>query len=294
MLPLLYAIPVLAVSLSPAFLLMGALAIRRRAMAAHGLRPPVETKLLRSPGEGAFNKMKDFDDKVEGAVTMVMGVPALMAVIYLSCKLKAPRQIPGLGTALLAVAFVSFVAFTLQLIHTLKQRDTWRLGFRGERAVGEILNKLMLEDCHVFHDFPLSQNGNLDHIVVAPSGVYAIETKTRSKGKASATQQSHEVIYDGKGLKFPNYYDTEKLIQTQDQADRLAKFLGDALKESIYVHPVLTFPGWYVTTKGSGDVTVLNPKQIHSTVVNATPALSPDQIKRITRLLDDKCRDVEF
>ncbi len=296
LLPALHALPFIALSLSPAFLLIGALTIRRRAMAAQGLKPPVETKLLRSAGEGALKKMKALDDDVEGTLAMFLGLPALLTVFYLADKLKTARQAPGFGMIFLVLASGTLAIFAVRLFRTIQQRDTWRLGFRGERAVGEILNKLMLEGCHVFHDFPLSENWNLDHIVVAPSGVYAIETKTLNKRKSSRGQNqlSHEIIYDGKGLKFPNCYDTEKLTQAQNQADRLAQFLGNALKESIHVKPILTFPGWYVISKGTRDVTVLNPKMIHSTVLNAPPTLSSDQIKRIADFLDSKCRDVEF
>lgn len=294
LLPTLYALPFLALCLLPILLLMGVLIIRRRRIDAQGLKLPVETKLLRSPGEGAFNKMKGFDEKVDEAVTMFIGLPAFLMIIYLSCQLKFTHQLPGLGIIFLVMASATFVVSTFHLIRTLKQRDTWRLGFRGERAVGEILNKLMLEGCHVFHDFPLSENGNLDHVVVAPSGVYAIETKTRSKPKSSNGKHDYKITYDGKGLQFPKYYSTQDVIQAQNQADRLVKFLGSALKESIYVNPILTFPGWYVTSKSLGDVAVLNPGMIHFAIIKATPTLSPDQIERITHHLDEKCRDVEF
>ncbi len=384
MIPILYAL----LALLPAVLLLGAIEFRSRFQRASALKLPVTDKLLRSPGESAFKKIKEFDLKTLEIVTAFVGVPAIVLVFYLSFKLSALHPLPEFGGMLVVVGAVVFVGTTMHLIGILRQRNNWRLGYRGERFVGEELNKLMSEGCHVFHDFPLGaclkttegavcgekdgwqgtmnvnascgssteeqenqsadsaktfraagllpvagvgsaftarcgdaqasppwpqpkslaaaspvvfkkapgENWKLDYVVVAPSGVYAIETKTRNKVKArrGQRQMSHEIIYDGKGLQFPDYYDTEQLTQAQNQADRLAQFLGRALQGPVYVNPILTFPGWYVIARALGEVTVLNPKQIHLKVVKSTPVLSPDQVKRIARQLEEKCRDVEF
>jgi hypothetical protein len=59
----------------------------------------------------------------------------------------------------------------------------WARGAEGERALGARLDELRSESIHVLHDrrIPGSQ-ANIDHIVVAPSGVYVIDTK-RYQGK---------------------------------------------------------------------------------------------------------------
>jgi hypothetical protein len=183
----------------------------------------------------------------------------------------------------------------VRVLDLLEKRQNWRRGLSGEKAVGEELNRLMADGCHVFHDFPLDQKGNIDHIVVAPSGVYAVETKTRSKGEASKTQKAHEVIYDGKRLQFPERQDKEDLIQARNQAKSLSVFLGREVGTAVVVQPVLTLPGWCVTAKGQGDVVVLNPKQIRTTIVTeASVVLSEQEMKQIVQQLDQKCRDVEF
>ena len=73
-----------------------------------------------------------------------------------------------------------------------KYRD-YSLGLMGERAVGEELNLLMAEGCRVFHDYPGGPNWNIDHVVVAPSGVYGIETKMRRKSRAPKGKKDQEV-----------------------------------------------------------------------------------------------------
>jgi hypothetical protein len=55
---------------------------------------------------------------------------------------------------------------------------TWVRGAVGERQTEEVLLKLA-DDWHVFHDVPDGQ-GNWDHTVIGPAGVFAIDTKSYS------------------------------------------------------------------------------------------------------------------
>jgi len=218
----------------------------------------------------------------------------LVIIGFLALKSSGKARVPYFWEITVAIAAVTFVWLTVELISKIKARRSWQLGFRGERVVGEYLNSLMLDGCRVFHDFPLNGAGNLDHIVVAPSGVYAIETKTKSK--RSGVESNHKVIYDGKTLAFAEgRWNTEYLRQARDQAKQLGKLLADELKMPIEVEPILTLPGWFVDRCGLGEVRVLNQKEISSAILtNAPPVLSPDQIQKIAACLDARCRDVAF
>jgi hypothetical protein len=160
--------------------------------------------------------------------------------------------------------------------------------------VGEELNKLASAGCQVFHDLPLGDKGHIEHVVVAASGIYTIETKAILKGPYTASQKAHEVVYDGKGLQFPDCRDTDLLEHARTQAKALGQFLNGFLPSQIAVKPILTFPGWYVIPRGTGDVTVVNPKMIDLALAgDGTKVLSPEQIDVIARQLDKKCRDGE-
>lgn len=52
---------------------------------------------------------------------------------------------------------------------------SWLMGLRGERAVGKALEELP-PGYRVIHDLDIGR-GNVDHVVIGPSGVFAIETK---------------------------------------------------------------------------------------------------------------------
>jgi len=141
------------------------------------------------------------------------------------------------------------VVLSVKVAHALRHRRNLWHGFRGERVVGEELNKLMLDGCLVYHDVPGEGKWNVDHVVIAPTGVYAIETKTRSKDRCAKDRKDYEVIYNGKTLQYPNWTDIHGLDQAKANAKWLSKHLSNALAEEIKVTPILTLPGWLVTSR---------------------------------------------
>jgi hypothetical protein len=67
--------------------------------------------------------------------------------------------------------------------------DLWVLGNEAERAIGDLLNELRNEGFIVMHDIEQHGEGNIDHLVSGPTGVFMIESKskgylTKALGKA--------------------------------------------------------------------------------------------------------------
>jgi hypothetical protein len=271
-------------------------AIWKRFEDAKGLVAPIkeQEKFLRAPGYSASKKIEALNEEIDDTLFWFTALPALVIIGFLALRSSGKARVPYFWEITVAIAAITFVWLTVELISRIKERRRWQLGFRGERAVGEYLNRLMLDGCRIFHDFPLNGAGNLDHIVVAPSGVYAIETRTKSKH--SRLENNYKVVYDGKTLAFAeDRWNTEYLRQARDQANQLANLLADELKTPIEVEPILTLPGWFVDRRGLGEVRVLNQKEISPAILSsAPPALSPEQIQKIAAYLDARCRDVAF
>jgi hypothetical protein len=55
----------------------------------------------------------------------------------------------------------------------------WQRGAVAERAVGEVLNQLRYEGWIVMHDVEQEHEGNVDHLISGPGGVFMVETKWR-------------------------------------------------------------------------------------------------------------------
>jgi hypothetical protein len=264
-------------------------------------KAPVKDKLLRYPGRTLYQRLERFDDQ---SVYQLLGILAygplcfVLFILYVKLRLRSPHLLAEMicfGVIVIAVT----VLLARKAIKALERYRNDALGFRGERAVGEELNKLMLDGCLVYHDVPGEGEWNVDHVVVAPTGVYAIETKTRSKSKCTKDRKDYEVIYDGKTLQYPNWSDTHGLEQAKANAKWLAKHLSNSLAENIKVTPILTLPGWFVTSSvrpSGNELRVLNHKLIRSVIVDGrAPVIIDEQrLKQIGHQLELKCRDVEF
>ncbi len=61
-----------------------------------------------------------------------------------------------------------------------KDGYSWKKGLEGEKLVADYLNTLP-KDYYVYNDVKLpGKGGNIDHIVIGPTGIYVIETKNYS------------------------------------------------------------------------------------------------------------------
>jgi Nuclease-related domain. len=162
--------------------------------------------------------------------------------------------------------------------------------FTGERVVGEELNQFLASGFRVFHDVPF-EGFNIDHVLVGPPGIYAVETKTRRKPSDLKGTAKANVVFDGSALHFPKYRDTRSLEQARRNARTLAEWLTSATGERLEVHAVLTLPGWFVDRRAKSDVNVLNPDEIkRSFPSRPRQPLSPEQIQRIAHQLTERCR----
>ena len=125
--------------------------------------------------------------------------------------------------------------------------------------MGEELNQLMRSDYHVFHDVTNAPYGNIDHVLVGPTGVYAVETKTRRK-REEPGREAHVVIFDGSALHFPHggggAAERKCLEQARHQASRLSDLLSKAVGEPVAVQRC-SRAGWLVERKGRGAVMVI-------------------------------------
>ncbi len=267
---------------------------------------PENTRLLRGPGESLRRKVAELDEAMlnEFLVACVAPASAIAVFFYLAGALggAAGLAVAGLGVAALVITLY-FCARRFGAV--VDRRRNTVLGAFGERIVAEHLEPLKAAGHFVFHDVPAGDPPagskaapfNLDHVVVGPAGVFAIETKTRRKGRARVGFMAHEIIYDGRALAYPWGEDRHGLEQARRQAEWLANFLQQQLGRAVPVQALLVFPGWMILRKGRGAVNVLNPKELPAAIAPAADrpaALDADTVDLIARQLEARCRDVEL
>ena len=255
---------------------------------------PLTSNLFRSPGESLRKKIEDINDDLIIQFILVAVMPLLVYSMHISeSYLKGTKETTFRITFSILLALV-FTIFPLYKIFRLwNRRLRLRLAHEAEMAAGQELNNLMRNGYHIYHDF-VADKFNIDHVIVGPSGVYAVETKARTKPITGNGRSDAEVLYDGKLLKFPKWMESKPMEQANAEADWLMNWLSSAIGDRVDVLPVVTLPGWYVRRTGSGGMSVINPKQIYSVVKQRNgPVLSESMILRIVHQLDQRCRNLE-
>lgn len=254
-----------------------------------GERSPLSEKLLRPAGYSLQRKLNDLDDAYS---TWILGA-FLFSLLAVGGLPFMPAD--NIGRAMFLIAFGMVAAgCTVMARRRLKDIRSHRMGLLGEQAVAEQLQRLLPPGHQIFHDVPGDGKWNIDHVVVGPAGVFAIETKYRTKRPGKAGERDHEAVFDGNKIQFPSGYDAEASEQASRNARWLANMLTKATGERVTVQPVVALPGWWVTLKTDADVKVLSGKQVSGFIAREPAQLSDKFIQQISYQLEQRCRDVEF
>lgn len=278
-----------------------------------GKRSPLKGyKLWRSPGESLMTKI---DDSVSEIIALMGLIP--ISILFYSpfyyghfFALTKGKSI-GLNFYMILITNGALIGYCIwRIVRTWSIKHNYLLGLDGETYVGQQLNHLMLLGCRIYHDFQTAKQGNIDHIVVSPAGVFAVETKGKYKPDKKRGKVDAKVVYDGKKLKFSDVAVTDQpLQQSKELASTLSKELSSSIGKEITVIPVVALPGWWVELQAPlSDVKIFNGKLVEDTgqfdaekikrtfffqTNQGKGCLPQDLFTAIVHRLDEKCRNVE-
>ncbi|MDT3737299.1 MAG: nuclease-related domain-containing protein [Denitratisoma sp.] len=278
--------------IAPLYLFVQIIVYWRKRQSSTDRRSPLTRGLLRSPGQTISEQLDEARLDTLGYMSVGAAGPLLAYAMYLADRLHRPEPSTLIiwMCALTGAFLWGFCLFKANRL--IKERIKLQLGYEAEVAAAQELNTLAHDGYWVFHDFP-AEKFNIDHVVVGPSGVYAVETKGRPKRTGGGDNKGWEVLYDGRSLKFPEWTETAPLQQAARQAKWLKEWLSSAVGEPLQVEPVLMLPGWYVRRTASEGIAVLNPKNAGGYFnLIAKQTLSEKLIKQIVHQLDQRCRNV--
>lgn len=285
--------PLISVAYVALFLLpAGAIYLWRKQREAKR-RSPLTQMLLRGPGESLRNKLEDTFGE---AMLLIIMFPTMLLFLYslhISQSYFGGVKESDFRIAISVLSGVGVSSLLLfKITKLLNQLSKLRLGYEGEVAVAQELNQLMREGAYVFHDVP-ADGFNIDHVIVWPKGVYAVETKARMKPKRNRGKEDAKVVFDGQRLQFPGWFETAPLEQATRQAKWLAQELSSAVGDAVSVKPALALPGWYVELHAKSDVVIINGKNALGTFGKLVHSeLNEEMIKRIAHQLEQRCRDI--
>lgn len=239
-------------------------------------KSPLNDKPLRLPGQSA-------DEQLE---TVIHEQRLLPIVILLACVIAAIIELFfWLGHLPRFTSFVFMLVYALLALayaiwkwrRSSAQIAALKLGRDGERAVAEVLAEQVRRGNAVFHDV-VGPSFNLDHVIVAPQGIYVIETKTISKPTrpdAVVSFNGTTILVDGRSM------DRNPIDQSHAEIRWLRDVLRDSTGSDLPVKGIVVFPGWFVKSDHSNvdrKVWVMNPKGIDGFISAGRPLLPPETV----------------
>ena len=173
---------------------------------------------------------------------------------------------------IVAVCIAAFCVFKLWRAKSELKR--FKQGRDGERIVAEQLEKMRASGYRVLHDV-VAGDFNLDHVLIGPTGIFVVETKTPSKrGKGNRITFDGEAVQINGRSFLPN-----PLKQAKGNAAWLHNILKSSTGKSFWVTPIVTFPDWSVVrTAKDAAVLVLNHKEIEQKVKSRPVMLSNEEV----------------
>lgn len=253
-------------------------------------RSPLTTELHHFPGQYVADRAERLSERANERLLLASLIGPLVLTVWAFQHIDL-RLIRFGGTEVVLIVLITIVAFGsawsgLKLLRTRRQ---FLDGLAAERATAQELAPLIGKGCAIYHDIP-GERFNLDHVVIGPTAVYMVETKSRQK-PAGRGARNAQVKFDGNVLVFPDWRDAQMLDQARGQARWLSKYLYQKTGEGVTVEPVLALPGWFVNvTRATPDVHVINPKT-HDFMANRNgKAISDAQRRRIMTALEERYR----
>ena len=283
-----------AASLGFAFVTtMAVLAAWRYRSTRAARRHALTQALLRAPGESLRSRMADANwDAAEYAALALFVLPLAAALLapYWNATGEIPVQEPAFAVAGCALALQGWLSWRLWSV--LRRARRLALAYEAEVAAGQELDRLAPLGYRVFHDVPAAERGfNVDHVVVGPAGVFAVETEGRATRNNNGGES--EVSYDGETLRFPGWRETKPLKQAVARADWVRAWLSTAVGEAVPVHPLVVLPGWQVRRTAISGIPVLAARRIGHFFgrMEREPKMSEALIQELAQQLERRCRN---
>ncbi|HHY66467.1 MAG TPA: NERD domain-containing protein [Alicyclobacillus sp.] len=149
-------------------------------------------------------------------------------------------------------------------------------GSKGEEKAGTLLSGLP-DEYLVFHDISCPV-GNIDHVVLGPTGIFIVETKSHS-GTITASAEG-KLLRNGKPL------EKDVVKQVWQQVSWLKKTLKSRLEDTVFIHPLLVFVNGFVQVRNPvKGITVIPGKWLVETITNKKNRLAAQKFDRIQRVL---------
>ena len=248
-----------------------------------------KTPPLRQAGQSANEQYQKINMRISDIL-----LPTLMALVCIWILIIL--QIIGINLdyiQYLAIAVIITLISYLKVRGIYKDLYCWKRGRDGEIIVGQELEKLRKDNYFAFHDIIIkNKDCNIDHIVVANSGIFVIETKAKAKTKGHYKVIGLDIKNDK--VKFSTgKYDTKSLPQLKANMDWFNKQLYLITKEKYKTYGLLTYVEWYVNPDlpKIDDICIINHNNIVKFIRNSPQKFDSNQVEWLKEKIEEYLRD---
>lgn len=253
------------IALAPLFLVVGYVYLKRRQLDKNDRRDPITTDLLCLPADSLQERIESLAEKRLDRVVFTITTGLICALILSSRRVVGEIRPWDFFDGVIIVGALGFALFHARKIaKDMPVHRNLKQAARAEQATAQELAASLAGDNRILNDVK-AKDFNIDHVVITPAGVFAVETKSRLKPPAGQGAAAVKVRYDGKALEFPTWTENKPIQQAERQARWLADHLKRSTGEAFPVFAVVALPGWFIenTTRITDDmVRVVNPKNV--------------------------------
>jgi hypothetical protein len=250
-------------------------------------RSPVKEKALRNPGESLDREIgRVYYEDIYSYV-----IAAMIALLFAGYEWARwfwpgpPQPIPVSIIVLAAVCY-----YVYKVVRLRQQAASLEQGLEGEKAVGQDLETLRTQGCRVMHDI-VGPGFNVDHVIIAPQGVFVVETKTVRKPAGNNVV----VQFDGEVVRVNGFQpDRNPVVQALAERRWVQDLLLETTGRRFPSRAVVLYPGWYVepaTGRKRDDIWVLNPKALPTFISHEAQVLPPEDVALVFSRLATYVRD---
>lgn len=176
----------LGVLIALVYFLNGAIAIGVGILAAVMAGIAARMRPLEHPGVPGGHAREKAGIELAMIIALATAELAVISLLFVAAMAHWQRQPPGL-VAIFALAALS-VVLGVEFKRRMTEFENWGLGVNSEEAVAKELERLPNERWFVTHNLLKRQRGNIDHIAIASTGAFVIETKSRGYRTADGAQ----------------------------------------------------------------------------------------------------------
>jgi len=176
------------------------------------------------------------------------------------------------------VIYFSLLSFLISLSFFAKY-SKFKKGFEGEEAVAECLKNNLDDSYYIINDIKLKY-GNIDHVVIGPTGIFVIETKN----------YGGEIVCNGDEWKIRSgekeYQIKSPSRQAKKNALKIKKLIEEKLNRHAWINAIVVFTNPSINLYlNNNSIPILQMHELCDYIKNKKMMLSSSEIEAIAKVI---------